>query len=214
MKYFLGFVFPFVLFTVFQQHAEHSRCPPEEDPASDSMRAGSRSHPSTELQKRRPESLDTAGSPTPSTAAASHSRSPVYCLRRSQCHVHEYVLKPGPLELVNLLQHAQRSLHLLPRRLLVPVEARSRTRRSPTPLPQERHPTVRTFLALLPLERPSPFSNATPHQVEPSSEVQDSQLAEPAARQTATCASVPDLPASLPRSTTCVDAYLAPRGQK
>ena len=43
----------------------------------------------------------------------------------------------------------------------------------------------RASLALIALERPSPFSNATPHQVEPSSEVQGSQLAEPAARQTA-----------------------------
>ena len=30
----------FVFFTVIQQHAEHSRCPPGENPASDSMRAG------------------------------------------------------------------------------------------------------------------------------------------------------------------------------
>ena len=72
----------------------------------------------------------------------------------------------------------------------------------------------RTSLARLPLERPSPFSNATPHQVQPSSEVQDSQLARPAARQTATCASATDLPASPPRGTIRVDAYSAPRGQK
>ena len=51
---FLFFVF-FVLFTVIQQHAEHSRCPPGENPASDSMRAGSRSHlPSTELHQAPP----------------------------------------------------------------------------------------------------------------------------------------------------------------
>ena len=50
------FFFVFVLFTVIQLHAEHSGCPPEEDPTSDSMRTGSRSqsHPSTELHQAPP----------------------------------------------------------------------------------------------------------------------------------------------------------------
>ena len=43
----------------------------------------------------------------------------------------------------------------------------------------------RTSLARLPLERPSPFSNATPRQDRSTAVVQSSQLAEPAARQTA-----------------------------
>ena len=46
--------FFFCLFRVIQQHAEHSKCPPGEDPASDSMRTGSRSHPSTELHQAPP----------------------------------------------------------------------------------------------------------------------------------------------------------------
>ena len=152
------------------------------------------------------------------------------------------VLKPGPLELVNLLQHAHHVaaisspcpsrpesephspkpdasatrappyvvmhraamrptatpafMHVARDQDVDKIEDThgSRLHRSTRPLvytsPDRRQGCAqrhsrRTFLALLPLERPSPFSNATPRQVEPGSEVQGSQLAEPAARQTA-----------------------------
>ena len=52
------FCFFFVLFRVIQQHAEHSGCPPGEDPTSDSMRTGN-SHPGRPSPvERRPESPD------------------------------------------------------------------------------------------------------------------------------------------------------------